>query len=224
MNYPYTMTLQSVEPVTHDTRRFRFDRPDGFRFEPGQATHLAIDREGWRDEDRPFTMVSQPEVREHLDFVIKIYDDHDGVTSRLDTLKPGDRVFATEAEGAITDHGAGTFLAAGAGITPFIAILDARARNGGLKGETLIFANKTKRDIILRDHWDDLDGLTTHYITDETGDALPDGPIDRDFLEGRLPIDRPVYICGPQGFVDAMRQAANDLGVPEEHIVTEAGW
>ena len=150
MTYPYTLTLQSIEPVTHDTAPLPLRPARGVPVRT-RAGHASGDRPGraWRDEDRPFTMVSQPEERDHLDFVIKIYDDHDGVTQALDTLKPGDRVLATEPEGAITDHGAGTFLAAGAGITPFIAILDARARNGGLKGEILIFANKTKRDIIL---------------------------------------------------------------------------
>jgi ferredoxin-NADP reductase len=224
MSYPFTLTLRSVAPVTHDTRHFVFDRPEGFEFDPGQATHLALDLEDWRDEDRPFTMVSDPDDRDRLEFVIKIYPDHDGMTKRLDTIEPGDRVFATEAEGAITDHGAGTFLAAGAGITPFIAILEARARDGRMGGDTLIFSNKAERDIILRDHWENMDGLNTHFVTDDSADDLPDAPIDAGYLDGRLPTDRPVYICGPGGFVDAMRDAAKTLGVPEDRIITEAGW
>lgn len=224
MSYPFTLTLQDVEPVTHDTRRFRFDRPDGFEFEPGQATHIAMDRDGWRQQDRPFTMVSAPEARDHLDFIIKIYPDHDGVTVRLDGLKPGDRVLADDPEGAITDHGPGTFLAAGAGITPFIPILDARARRGETDGCRLIFANRTGRDIILRDHWEAMDGLDTVFATDVAGDGFPDGPIDVDFLDERLVPGGHVYICGPHGFVDAMRDAARELGVAEDRIVVEAGW
>ena len=223
MGYPFTLTLRHVEPVTHDTRRFRFDRPEGFEFEPGQATHIALDRDGWREEDRPFTMVSDP-AEDRLTFIIKIYPDHDGVTKRLDALRPGDRVFATEPEGAITDHGPGTFLAAGAGITPYIPILDQRAKRGDIGGCRLIYANPGARDFILRAHWEAMAGLDTVFPTDTEGDGLPDGPIDIDFLRGRLVPGGHVYLCGPHGFVDAMREAARDLGVPEGRIVTEAGW
>jgi ferredoxin-NADP reductase len=223
MSYPFTLTLQDVESVTHDTRRFRFDRPEGFEFEPGQATHMALDRDGWRKEDRPFTMVSDPS-EDRIDFVIKIYPDHDGVTERLDRLKPGDRVLADDPAGAITDHGPGTFLAAGAGITPYIPILDQREKRGEMEGCRLIFSNRTARDIILREHWEAMEGLDTVFVTDVPGDGFPDGRIDRDFLDGRLVPGGHVYLCGPHGFVDAMRDAARDLGVPEDRIVNEAGW
>ncbi|MDG4648155.1 FAD-binding oxidoreductase [Roseibacterium sp. SDUM158017] len=223
MSYPFTLTLREVTPVTHDTRRFRFDRPEGFEFEAGQATHLAMDRAGWREQDRPFTMVSDPGAEE-LDFIIKIYPDHDGVTARMDDLTPGDQVLADDPEGAITDHGPGTFLAAGAGITPFIPILDQRAKRGEIAGCRLIFSNRSARDIILREHWEEMEGLDTVFPTDQPGDGMPDGPIDREFLDGRLVPEGHVYLCGPGGFVDAMRDAARAIGVPDERIVTEAGW
>lgn len=223
MTYPFTLTLQDVKPLTHDTRRFRFDRPDGFDFEPGQATHMALDREGWREEDRPFTMVSAPE-EDRLDFVIKIYPDHDGVTKRMDDLEPGDRVLATEPAGAITDHGPGTFLAAGAGITPFIPILDLHVREERMDECLLVFANKSERDIILEDHWTNLPGLTSHFVTDAEGDGRPDGPVDADMLDRIVQRDKPVYICGPHGFVDAMKEALGEIGVPDDRLVVEDGW
>jgi ferredoxin-NADP reductase len=169
-------------------------------------------------------MVSHPGERAHLDFIIKIYPDHDGVTARMDTLEPGATILADDPAGAITDHGAGTFLAAGAGITPFIPILDRKAREGRIAGNRLIFSNRSARDIILREHWEGMEGLDTVFPTDQEGDGLPDGRVDRDFLDGRLVKEGYVYICGPHGFVDAMRDAARDLGVPEDRIVVEAGW
>ncbi|MFW5655768.1 MAG: FAD-binding oxidoreductase [Roseicyclus sp.] len=224
MSYPFTLTLQDVAEVTHDVRRFRFDRPEGFDYEAGQATHMALDREGWRDEDRPFTMASLPDEGAHLDFVIKIYPDHDGVTKELGRLAPGARVLATEPAGAITDHGAGTFLAAGAGITPFIPILDSLAREDRIAGSTLVFANKSERDIILRDHWTALGGLETVFVTDTPGDGFPDGPVDAGMLARVVQRDRPVYICGPHGFVDAMKAALDEIGVAQENRVVEDGW
>lgn len=107
----FSLTLQDIKPVTHDTYQLTFDRPDGFNFEVGQATHFALDQSGWRDEDRAFTMTSLPGDSDKLEFVIKSYPSHDGVTERIPALQPGAQVIAEEPAGAITDHGPGTFIA-----------------------------------------------------------------------------------------------------------------
>jgi len=224
MTYPFQLTLQSVTPVTHDVRRFRFDRPDGFAFEAGQATHMALDRDGWRDEDRPFTMASLPDEQGHIDFVIKIYPGHEGVTREMNGMQPGDRVLAEEPAGAITDHGPGTFLAAGAGITPFIPILDQHARDRRMDECLLVYANKSERDIILKDHWNRLPGLTSVHVTDADDDGLPTGPVDAKMLDRVVHRDRPVYLCGPPGFVDTMKSALDEIEFPDDKRVIEDGW
>ena len=45
---PHTTLILKVDPVTHDVRRFTVRKPQGYRFEPGQATLVSIDRPGWR--------------------------------------------------------------------------------------------------------------------------------------------------------------------------------
>ncbi|ATI41072.1 flavodoxin reductase [Pacificitalea manganoxidans] len=221
------LTLQDIAPVTHDTWRLRFDRPEGYDFAPGQATHMALDRDGWREEDRPFTFTSLPED-EGLEFVIKSYPDHDGVTEQIPTLSPGDQVLAEPAAGAIEDKGAGVFIAGGAGITPFIAILRNRARQGTLDGCTLIFSNPCERDIILREELEQMRsaGLTTVFTTtqEDTG-TLPHRRIDAAFLDEVVKdSDQPFYLCGPRGMVKEIKQVLLDRGTPEERITTEKGW
>ena len=223
----YTFTLQSIEPVTHDTYRLVFDRPEGFEFEPGQCTHWAFDRDGWRDEDRPFTMVSQPEDRDRVEFVIKTYPDHeDGVTRQIPDMKPGDRVIGDEPAGAITDKGAGVFIAGGAGVTPYIPILRRRARSGDLQGCTLIYSNQTEKDIILREEWEGMDGLRTVFtVTDQEDADVETRKIDDAFLKAYVQdYDQPFYICGPRPMVNDVRDELRRIGVPEEAIVTENGW
>jgi predicted ferric reductase len=56
-----------------------------------------------------------------LEFTIKIYDSHNGVT-RIRKLKHGDELII-RVWGAIEYKGEGVFIAGGAGVTPFIAIL-----------------------------------------------------------------------------------------------------
>ena len=220
----HTLTITALSPITHDTWHLVCDRPAGFDFKAGQATHMALDRDGWRDEDRPFTMTSQPEDAA-VEFVIKSYPDHDGVTEQIPDLKPGDAFIAEDPAGAITDHGPGVFLAAGAGVTPFIALLDKHAKEG-VTGDHLLFANKTDRDIILKDKWDAMDGLRAIYvISDQPDTDHIKGQIDREMLQDLLSdLDQTFYICGPGPFVDAMRDALTDLSVPKDKLVIENGW
>ena len=167
----HTLTLKQIEPVTHNTYRLVFARPQSFEFTPGQATDMSLDREGWRDEYRPFTMTSQPED-EDLEYVIKTYPEHEGVTNEIATLTPGENVFVGQPWGAIRDIGPGTFIAGGAGVTPFIPILRRRDRDGTLAASHLVFGNKSEDDIILRPLGDVLVILPAPAMADEDIELL----------------------------------------------------
>ena len=226
---PDKSTLKAKSAVTHDTNRYVFSRPEGMQFEPGQAAEIAILKEGWKDEGRPFTFVSMPSDAD-LEFVIKTYPEHDGVTEQLAQLEPGAEVTIDGPFGAIQDQGPekgpGVFLAAGAGITPFIPILKKRDRDGKMDGTTLIYSNKAEKDIILRDQWEAMQGLRTIFaVTDEKADGLHFGRVDKAFLAKEISnFDQKFYLCGPGGFVDAMRDALKALGAKQDDIVTEDGW
>lgn len=218
----HKLTLRAVSPVTHDVNRYLFDRPDGYDFTPGQATELAIDKEGWRDEKRPFTFVSDPD-EPSLEFCIKSYPDHDGVTEQLMMLSPGDTVLIDDPWGAIRDRGPGVFIAGGAGITPFIPILRNRASRDKIDNCTLIFSNKSEADIILRDEWDAMEGLTTIYtVTDQPDSPLAKGMVDKAFLQDRIDdFSQNFYVCGPDKMVKDLTSTLKDLGADPDGIVFE---
>ncbi|ETX14779.1 flavodoxin reductase [Roseivivax halodurans JCM 10272] len=218
-----TLTLRSIEPVTHDTNHLVFDKPEGFEYVPGQATDMALDLDGWREEKRPFTFTSLP-GEETLEFVIKSYPDHDGVTERIGQMKPGDKVLVDEPWGAISDQGPGWFIAGGAGVTPFIAILRKRLHeNGTLKGSTLIFSNKTEKDIILRDTFEGMDGLSCVFVvTDDEESPLYATEIGKAMLcEHVTPGEGKAYVCGPDAMLDDVSAALRDIGVDKSDIITE---
>lgn len=220
----HTLTLQQITPVTHDTYQLTFNRPAGFDFDAGQATELALQKDGWKDEGRPFTMTSRPNDK-HLEFVIKSYPSHDGVTEQIPTLGMTDQVTATDPFGAITDRGPGVFIAGGAGVTPFIAILR-KQQEEGTTGSHLIFSNKTDDDIILHDMWQSMPGLdTTFVVSDQDDTSHVKGKVDKALLEELVDnTDQPFYICGPGGMVDDVRATLREMGVAEDRIVTEDGW
>ncbi|WP_041686034.1 flavodoxin reductase [Erythrobacter litoralis] len=219
----HLLTLQSIRSVTHNVNELTFPKPDGFDFRPGQATDFALDRDGWRDEQHPFTFASLP-AADHLQFVIKSYPSHDGVTEQIGQMQPGDGVMIEDPWGAIEDRGPGTIIAGGAGITPFIAILRARqAEHGDLEGYRLIFSNSEEKDIILRDELEKMPGLKLDLVlTDENVQGLHHGQIDGEFLEQvGVDFNGIVYLCGPPPMEEDLATALKARGVTDDRLVRE---
>lgn len=221
----HTLTLKRIEPVTPDTHHLWFERPEGFDFTPGQAVDLALDRDGWREEKRPFTFVSLPD-EDTLQFVIKSYPEHDGVTEQIGAMTPGDAVIIDEPWGAISDEGPGWFIAGGAGVTPFVAVLRQRLKEKGTLSDcTLVFSNATEQDIILRNMFEGMNGLKTVFVVtdeDKPGPGVIAGRIDRDFLAYRIdPRQGSYYVCGPEPMIDDVTGVLRDLGVHRARIVVE---
>lgn len=208
--------------VTHDVKRFVTTRPDGLDFEPGQGVEIAIDEEGWRDEGRPFTPTSLAD-EPVLEFTIKGYPEHDGVTEQLHRLEAGATLRMSDPFGTITWTGPGTFIAGGAGVTPFLAILRTRAREGDIDRCALHFSNSAPADVICEKELRFLLGERCHLTcTRESAPGFDDRRIDRAYLETfRDDLDTPVYLCGPPDFVESLHGALVELGVDEGDIVLE---
>lgn len=207
--------------VTHNVKRFVLEKPIGYSFIPGQATDVSINRPGLEDELRPFTFTSL-NTSNHLEFMIKIYKGHDGVTEKLATVKTGDELIIHEAFGVIQYKGPGVFIAGGAGITPFIAILRQLNETGALKNLTLLFANHTADDIILKDELTSL--LGEHYI-DILHTPLPGVQkrlIDAELIAACIgPKNAFYYICGPDQFIVDIISILHGLDINDEQIIIE---
>lgn len=218
----FSLKILETEEITHDVRRFLFEKPKDYTFEAGQATEVAIDKDGWKDEKRPFTFTSLNDW-DHLEFTIKIYEDHHGVTEQIGTLQVGERFLIGDAWGTIQYKGPGTFIAGGAGVTPFIAIFRQLAKNGEIDGNKLIFSNKTTDDIILKEEFEELLGDDfTNVITGEETDQYHNGMIDKSFLERQIDnFDQHFYVCGPMEMVEDISEALEDLGASADGIVFE---
>jgi ferredoxin-NADP reductase len=220
MNHRVSLLMSQF--VTHDVKRFIVSKPEGFSFDPGQGVELAIDRPGLSGEGRPFTPTGRAADR-ILEFTIKAYPDHAGVTQALHQLEPGAELLMSEPFGTISYQGPGVFIAGGAGITPFLAILRSLARTGDLGGQTLIFSNKTPQDVICEKELRHL--LGERCILTCTGAAAPGYAhrrVDRAFLEENIrDFKQRFYVCGPPPFMDAVNDALTQLGASAESLVFE---
>lgn len=214
-----------TEFVTHDVKRFIVQKPIGYNFTPGQATDVAVDKDGWRDKRRPFTFTSLNEDWV-LEFTVKEYPEHDGVTEHLHELKPGDNIIVEDPWGTIHFEGKGIFLAAGAGITPFIAILRDLRNKKQIKGNRLFFSNKERKDVIiekeLRDMFIQNPEDLKLTLTREDIEGYDLGRIDEKFLKKNISdFTQNFYVCGPPKFVKDMTQILSDIGAENDSIVIE---
>ena len=218
----HIVKIISVDQVTHDVKRFRFEKPAGYSFIPGQATDVSINIPEWKNEKRPFTFTCLNK-ESYLEFTIKIYPSHKGVTNELGKIKPGAELIIRDVWGAISYKGKGVFIAGGAGITPFISILRDLHTKNEIPGNTLIFANKTKADIILEDELRSLLGNSfINILSDEKADGYFHGMVSKNFLKSTVDdLNRKYYVCGPQPMIDAVLKQLADLGVGENSITLE---
>lgn len=218
----HVVKIIKIEQVTHDVKRFQIEKPEGYSFVSGQATEVAINTRELLMDRRPFTFTSI-NSDPYLEFTIKIYPSHNGITNELSKLKAGDELMIADVWGAINYKGKGVFIAGGAGVTPFISIFrDLKSKNE-IHGNTLLFANKTKSDIILEDEFRDLLGNSfINILSAEKAEGYHFGRIDETFLNANIhDFNQNFYVCGPPPMMDAVLKQLANLGADESSVTLE---
>jgi ferredoxin-NADP reductase len=208
--------------ITHDVKRFLVEKPKGFHYIPGQAADVSINLPEWKNEIRPFTFTSLVDWP-MLEFTIKIYNDHKGVTNQLGKTNAGAELILHDVFGTIKYRGAGVFIAGGSGITPFIAILRTLHSMNNIDGNMLIYSNKTAEDIILAEEL--LKMLGDNFINVLTRQGVVgflERRIDRNLLIDLVhDFSRFFYVCGPEKFVKDISDILLALGVSADLLVVE---
>lgn len=219
---PYTTKIVSITPVTHDVRCIHLEKPDKCSFVPGQATDVSINKDGWREQKRPFTFTSL-NSDPYLEFTIKCYMDHGGVTSEIGRLVEGDELIIDDPWGAIRYKGEGYFIAGGAGITPFIAIFRQLHQVGLIGKNKLFFSNRTFEDIIYRNELGRIfEDNAVFVVTDKPHPQHPLDFIDKRFIETRIPkFDQSFYVCGPEPMVHEINEILLSEGVDPQFLIFE---
>ena len=219
----HSSTILMTEFVTHDVKRFILTRPRHFDYEPGQGVKIVINEPRWRgEESRPFTPTSLRDDK-ILELTIKRYADHKGVTDRLHGLEVGAKLLISDAFGTITFKGPGIFIAAGAGVTPFIAIARELARKDKLDSNSLICSHKTPADVIcekeLRHYFGSRCILT---CTRQSAPGYENRRITAAFLREKIQdYSQRFYVCGPDSFVAEMKSILIELGASPGSVVFE---
>lgn len=215
--------IKTIEHLTHDVLKIVAEKPKELSYSPGQAVDVSINKSGWEKELRAFTFTSLPEDN-HIEFNIKTYPSHNGVTNQLLTLKTGDELIIGDVFGDISYKGEGIFIAGGAGITPFLAILRNLEKSKSIGHSKLLFANKTKADIIQEEGFKKMLGNNfVNILSDEQLEGYEHGFISAEVIKKHsAPNLKYYYFCGPPPMMTAVEKHLATLGVANEFIVREA--
>lgn len=216
-----------VHPEIPNAATFSFRAPSGalFDFEPGQFLTLEIPAAGGTVH-RTYTISSSPSRPRSINITAKAQDDSIGTRWMLDNLKPGMRLKATGPAGRFTNaHSKADkflFLSAGSGITPMMSMTTCQWDEG--RQLDIVFINCARRpsELLFRQSLEHLasrsSGLDLKFVVEESEPYHPwtgyQGRLNQVMLGQIAPdyLEREVYCCGPEPFMQSVREALAGLG------------
>jgi ferredoxin-NADP reductase len=215
----HTVQIKHKKWLTHDVLQFKTEKPQNFTYTAGQAVEITLNDPKFKDDWAPFTLTSLNRD-DDLEFTIKIYPDHDGMTLALSKLKEGESFVITDPWDSFKYQGPGVFIAGGTGVTPFIALLRQMEADGNIGGSTLLFSNKTENDIFLFDEFKKMLGDNfINILTREEKKPYLHGRINKAFLKNHISsFDQPFYLCGPDNFAEEIKKHLVALGAGEKMV------
>jgi ferredoxin/flavodoxin---NADP+ reductase len=190
--------------------------PRGFEFEAGQVIGISLDK---HLEPRLYSIASGNRS-ETVDILYTV--NPDGLlTPGLSRLRKGDRLFRTDPFGKfICTNEQALWVATGTGIAPFAAMLF----SGLGHGKTLIFGNRTHKELYFQDQFRRL-LKNGHYIPCTSREEYAEAFFGRvtDFIRSNpgLCSGLPCYLCGSAEMVVDVRDILIELGVPFDKIYAE---
>lgn len=179
------------------------------------------------DVSRSYTPVSNNTDLGRLELVIKCYPDGQLTGKYLANLKVGDKVLFRGPKGAMR-YKKGLckkigMIAGGTGITPMYQLIRAICEDDTDTTEiSLIYANRTEEDILLRKELDTFaknypKNLKIWYMLDQPPQkwSYGKGFVTQAVMASKLPkasADTKVMLCGPPGMVNASQKALVAMG------------
>ncbi|MBI1219906.1 MAG: 2Fe-2S iron-sulfur cluster binding domain-containing protein [Rhodobacteraceae bacterium] len=216
-----------VVPEAPDVKSFVFRPPSGatFLFRAGQFVTLDLPVPGGIVQ-RTFTISSSPTSNVYLSVTVKAQAGSVGGRWMLDHLVPGVRIRARGPSGVFhlprQPDGKYLFIGAGSGVTPMMSMAAFLFERGEEPDINFIACARRPGELIFRKRLEYMasrvQGLKLHFVVGRedpyevwTGyrgrfNQLMLGLMAPDYL------DRDVYCCGPESFMQAVRDMLNALG------------
>lgn len=216
-----------VVPETTDTATFTFRAPSGawFDYQPGQFVTLDLPIPGGNVQ-RTYTISSSPSRPLSISVTVKAQPGSQGGRWMLDHLRPGMRLKAYGPAGifSFVRHEAPKylFISAGSGVTPLMSMTTWAWDSGEMPDIVFVNAARTPSDIIFRQRLegmaDRVPGLQLRFTVEESDPFRTwhgyRGRLNQIMLGLMAPdyLEREVFCCGPEPFMQAVRDMLVALG------------
>lgn len=173
---------------------------------------------GW--ESHPYSLSASP-TDTHLRITVKDLGDH---SKSLAQLQPGTRVMVEGPYGVFTAEAAerknALLIAGGVGITPIRAMLEELSDEIEID---LIWRASQEKDLSLRKEVEEIAGKRGARIHYMIGSRLH-FPLTAKRLKTTVPhiLDCDIFLCGPEGLVEEVKESIYELGVDPDRFHDEA--
>lgn len=205
-----------------------------FDFQPGQYVMIYYkDEKGSILQKHTFSIASSPIENGSIRLGIRVSGPF---TAGLLDMQEGDEIFVSGPYGNFTfkkeKHLDLVFIAGGVGITPFISTLRYATAHQLPNKMTLLYSNRTLASTLFLDEIMDLEkkNENLHTLFSITDERLPYEMVN--VINQRLSAEtiksfignaygKTFFICGPEKFMEAMRENLRSIGVHDFQIETE---
>lgn len=226
-----------VVPETADAATFTFRAPSGawFDYQPGQFITLDLPLPAGNVQ-RTYTISSSPSRPLSISVTVKAQRLSLGGRWMLDHLRPGMRIKAYGPSGIFSSHRHPAkkhlFISAGSGVTPMMSMTTWAWDSGEMPDIVFVHAARAPSEIIFRRRLeqfaDRVPGLQLRFTVEEndpftawTGylgrlNQIMLGLMAPDYLE------REVFCCGPEPFMQSVRDMLVSLGYDMDHYHQES--
>lgn len=232
----YTTKLISRKEIASETLAFRFEKPAGLVYKPGQWGDITLIDPLETDEEgntRGFTIASAPY---EPDLMMATRLRNTAFKRVLRKMETGTAFSLIATGGSFTLHSDSSipavFLSGGIGITPVRSIVLQATHDKLAHPIYLFYSNHSSKTTAFMEDFRTAQKDNPHFTfvptmtdTDHSGEAWDGetGYITKAMLEKSIPdLSAPLYyISGPQAMVNALRNTLDAAGVKDHMIRTE---
>ncbi|VDS08146.1 3-ketosteroid-9-alpha-hydroxylase reductase subunit [Paracoccus haematequi] len=226
-----------VVPETADAATFTFRAPSGawFDYQPGQFITLDLPLPSGNVQ-RTYTISSSPSRPLSISVTVKAQRTSLATRWMLDHLRPGMRIKAYGPSGIFSSHRHPAkkhlFISAGSGVTPMMSMTTWAWDSGEMPDIVFVHAARSPSDIIFRHRLeqfaDRVPGLQLRFTVEQNDPFTAwtgyQGRLNQIMLGLMAPdyLEREVFCCGPEPFMQSVRDMLVALGFDMDHYHQES--
>ncbi|MGN7869741.1 2Fe-2S iron-sulfur cluster-binding protein [Paracoccus sp. 22332] len=226
-----------VVPETADAATFTFRAPSGawFDYQPGQFITLDLPLPSGNVQ-RTYTISSSPSRPLSISVTVKAQRTSLATRWMLDHLRPGMRIKAYGPSGIFSSHRHPAkkhlFISAGSGVTPMMSMTTWAWDSGEMPDIVFVHAARSPSDIIFRRRLeqfaDRVPGLQLRFTVEQNDPFTAwtgyQGRLNQIMLGLMAPdyLEREVFCCGPEPFMQSVRDMLVALGFDMDHYHQES--